>query len=321
MAAEREHAESSGTENATVAKAAGLRSAGPEAQLRAAIGFQQGVSNRAVARAAAAQLLAREPAPLAEHSSAVNTAVTGQAFVQGAGDIGDIDANDVRQGLLGDCNLLAPAAAIARANPEAIRRLITPNTDGSYNVTLYYKDHFWSDLTAHTLRVTSQFYMGADGSPIYARYGDTGASGPELWVMLIEKAFARYRGSYTAAGGALWDREGLELLTGNPASELGVGDGTPAELLTMISDALREGKAITVNTSTSRWQNWTRTAAEQAEITRYNIKLDHAYSIEAVDTAAQTLNLRNPWGFSHITNLPVSMFRRYFNTWSRVSVR
>jgi len=80
------------------------------------------------------------------HSPATN--FTGQAFVKGAGDVGDIDANDVKQGQLGDCNLLAPAAAIARANPEAIRKLISPNGDGSYNVTLYYKDHFWSDPTA-----------------------------------------------------------------------------------------------------------------------------------------------------------------------------
>lgn len=237
------------------------------------------------------------------------------------GDIGDIDANDVKQGLLGDCNLLAPAAAVACANPEAIRRLISKNAGGSYDVNLYYENFPWSDATAHTFRVTSQFYTDKGGSPVYAKHGDTGPAGPELWVMLIEKAFARFRGSYSAADGALWDREALEMLTGNSASEDDVDDGTEAELLTKMNDALKAKQAITVNTSTSRWKNWRRSSEEEAEITKHNIKLGHAYSIEAVDAGAKTVNLRNPWGFAHLTNLPVSVLRKYFHTWSRVSTR
>ena len=139
--------------------------------------------------------------------------------------------------------------------------------------------------------------------------------------MLIEKAFARMRGSYTDAGGALWDREGLELLTGNSASEDDVDDGTEAELLTKLSDALKAKKAITVNSSTSRWQDWWRSSDEEAEVSKHNIKLDHAYSVEAVDTGAKTVSLRNPWGYAHLTALPVSVFRKYFNTWSRVSTK
>jgi hypothetical protein len=236
--------------------------------------------------------------------------------------VGDIDANDVDQGLLGDCNLLAPLAAVARANPAKIRSLISAQSDGTYNVTLYYKDHFWSDRTAHTINVTNRFYTDTSGTPIYAGYGDTGASGPELWVMLIEKAFARSRGSYSSADSALWDREGLELITGNTATEASVRSGTETELLTAISNALAAGDAVTVNTSTSLAQNWLTFAAEQAQIDALNIKINHAYSIESVDTTAKTLNLRNPWGHSHLTNLPVAAFRRYpFRTWSRVSPR
>ena len=64
MAAEREHAESSSTESPTVAKVAesgcgathtGLRSAGAEAQLRAAVGLQRGVCTGPVPHAAAAR--------------------------------------------------------------------------------------------------------------------------------------------------------------------------------------------------------------------------------------------------------------------------
>ena len=279
------------------------------------LALQRTAGNRAIT--AGLRLLQREPPPLSQHSTAPNTAVHGQAFVRGAGDISDIDANDVNQGLLGDCNLLAPMAAVARANPEAIRRLITARPDGTYDVTLYYKDHFWSDRTAHTVNVTSQFYTDAGGSPLYARYGDAS----ELWVMLIEKAYARHMGSYSDAVGAMWDREGLELLTGNGAHEDGVGSGSEDDVLTAISQKLTEGKAVTVNTSTSRWRRWRTTDAQQREMDSLGIVRDHAYSIEAVDTHAKTLNLRNPWGFRHLTNLPVAAFRSYFNTWSWVDVR
>ena len=271
------------------------------------------MSNRALAA------VAREPAPLAEHADSPDTPVTGEAFAQGTGDLGDIDPNDVKQGFLGDCNLLAPAAAIARANPEAIRRLISKNADGSYSVTLYSADTFMSGATPHTFRVTSQFYTDKSGAPVYAKQGDTGAAGPELWVMLIEKAFARARGSYGNAAGALWDREGLELLTGNTASEFDVDDGTEAELLTRLSDALKSKQAVTANTSTSRWKDWRRSSAEEAEVSRHNIKLSHAYSIESVDPGAKTVNLRNSWGHAHLTNLPVAVFRKYFHSWSRVA--
>jgi hypothetical protein len=314
---EREPPAAGEPEEAVAARAMALATPAPLSRLKPAdaLAIQRTAGNRALTTGL--RLLQREPPPLSAHASAPNTAIHGQPFVRGSGDLSDIDPNDVNQGLLGDCNLLAPMAAVARANPEAIRRLISARPDGSYDVTLYYKDHFWSDLTAHTVNVTSQFYTDATGNPLYAHYGDTG----ELWVMLIEKAFARHMGSYGDAVGALWDREGLELLTGHGAHEDGVGSGSEDDVLAAISQKLSEGKAVTVNTSTSRWQRWTTSEAEQHEIDALHIVRDHAYSIEAVDTRAKTLNLRNPWGFNHLQNLPVAAFRRYFNTWSWVDVR
>ena len=48
----------------------------------------------------------------------------GVAFVQGEGDAHEVDPHDVNQGALGDCYLIAGMAAVARADPEAIKNAI-----------------------------------------------------------------------------------------------------------------------------------------------------------------------------------------------------
>jgi hypothetical protein len=290
------------------------------ARAQAALRVQQTAGNRALGAALARTVLAREPAPATKHKDAVLKDITGQAFVKGAGEAIDISPDDVKQGSLGDCNVLAPAAAVARANPEAIRKLVTAKDDGTYDVSLYYKDHFYSDQTAHAYNLTSKFYVKDDGTPLYAKTGSAGATN-ELWVMLIEKAFAKWKGGYESASGALWDREGLEMLTGNAAVEAKVSAGTEDDLLTAIDDALKAGDALTVNTSTSKWTDWWRNKDEQAEIDRNKIVMGHAYSIEGVDKSAKTVNLRNPWGYNHLRTLPVATFRKYFNSWSHVKAK
>jgi Calpain family cysteine protease len=306
-------------EPATASGVSLVTSAGPSEVLR----LQRVAGNRAVESAltlAAGRVLSREPAPQTEDKAKVTlTSIAGQPFVAGPGETADVAPTDVHQGSLGDCNLLAPLAAIARAKPAAIRRLIKSNGDGSYDVTLYDKDHVWSDRTAHIIRVTSQFYTDSSGNPYYARHGSSGGT-KELWVMLIEKAFAKWKGGYGDASGSMFDREGLELLTGNDVTESSVSHGSEDDLVKAINDALAAGDALTVNTATSRWGDFWENDGDVSRMDRYKIKKEHAYSIEAVDTKAKTVNLRNPWGFQHITGLPVSVFREYpFNTWSRVS--
>jgi hypothetical protein len=277
--------------------------------------LQRTAGNRAVARALAGsgtRILLREPPPRAADAPKVTlTPIAGSPFPA------DPSPDDVHQGQEGDCNLLAPLAAVARAKPAAIRRLITSNSDGTYNVTLFYKNHSWNDRTPHTIQVTSQFYTDADGNPIYAKQGAGGA----LWVMLIEKAFAKWKGGFDAAYGAMTDGEGLELITGSDATVSSVSDGSEDDLLKAIRDALATGAAVTVNTSPRRYQGWLENDEDRTRMDTYKIVKNHAYSIKAVDITAKTLDLHNPWGFQHITGLPVSVFRKYpFLKWARVAI-
>jgi hypothetical protein len=139
--------------------------------------------------------------------------------------------------------------------------------------------------------------------------------------MLIEKAFAKYKGGYSSAEGAMDEWTALELLTGNPATNARVTNGTEDELLTAMESALSAGEALVAGTSQSYYNEWTRTKAEQAEIDKLKIVMGHAYSVEGVDKAAKTVNLRNPWGSQHLRALPVAAFRKYFYKWSHVKVK
>lgn len=303
---------------ALVSALAAPQSVRSQAVQRSVLPLRSTLGNRALARVLTAspeRVLSREPPPRDKDKGSTFKQIKGKAFVDG------VSPTDVKQGALGDCNLLAPAAAVAFAGPSKIRSLITDNGDDTYNVTLYYRDHFWSDLTAHVFTVTSSFYVDADGNPLYAKAGDTGPDGPELWVMLIEKAFAKYKGSYEDAGGAMWDKEGLELLTGNEARETNPRDWQPDIALAFIKGAVDAGDAVTACTSTSRWDNWWRSDDEKKEIEDNKIVLDHAYAIVGVDKDAMTLKLRNPWGHKHLDALPFSVFRKYFYSWSHVSVK
>lgn len=104
---------------------------------------------------------------------------------------GKIEANDVQQGGLGDCWLLSAIASIAEAHPEIVRSLFITNfvePCGIYRIRLYdVRFERWTTVT-----IDDRIPMNdANTAPRF-----TQPNGPELWVLLLEKAFAKLWGSY-----------------------------------------------------------------------------------------------------------------------------
>jgi hypothetical protein len=115
-------------------------------------------------------------------------------------------ADDVRQGNLSDCYLLAPLSSLAAIDPQIIRQTIAELGDGTYGVRffraggqeVYYRidddlptSHWMSDSTGNPVFSTSR------PAPAYAHLG----AGDAMWVALIEKAFAFFRrgeGTYSS---------------------------------------------------------------------------------------------------------------------------
>ena len=105
-------------------------------------------------------------------------------------------AGDVAQGELGDCYLLGAMSSIASRN--LLGPLIKPGVDPrecinkGFLTFLLYKFGEWVEVSVDTLIPCNEESM-----PIFAH----GKDPSELWVPLLEKAYAKLHGSYEALDG------------------------------------------------------------------------------------------------------------------------
>lgn len=238
---------------------------------------------------------------------------TGRAFVQGEGDAHAIDPNDVKQGALGDCYLIAGLAAVARADPSAIERIIKDNGDGTFDVTLYLRSSRYSRPRPVTKTVDARLAVKSAGRPLYAGTGDQVGDDVELWVALIEKTVAQHKESYDLISGGNINGDGFvfagvsEMLTGEYENYLRTDNMDHDEILLYIAFALEDGNAIVASSRNIKDdEDLTREANEA------NVYWNHAYAPESVDLDAGTISLQNPWGSHHVTDLSVEDFRRYY---------
>ncbi|CAM9414877.1 unnamed protein product [Discosporangium mesarthrocarpum] len=118
-----------------------------------------------------------------------------------------VHADDVKQGAVGDCWLVAAMSTLAASIPGAIAKLFINSeysSRGKYKVRLFdIVKGTWCTMVIDDQIPTQQ------GSPIFAK-----PNGNELWVILLEKAIAKYCGSYSAISGG-FEAWGLKVLTGN----------------------------------------------------------------------------------------------------------
>ncbi|WP_168211223.1 C2 family cysteine protease [Actinosynnema sp. ALI-1.44] len=234
----------------------------------------------------------------------------GHAFVQGHGDRDAVDPNDVRQGQLGDCYLCAAMIAVARAHPERIRSLIARQSNGTYNVTLHLKAGVWSrEGGAQVVNVVPTFPTTGD-APAYVQQGDQAADGPELWAMLIEKAYAQVKGGYVSIADGN-SGEAAAMLTGGRSTEYRVASTTPDRIAAIIDEALTNRWPVTCNSAGSA-KNESAEKSEDRE--DYHIVAHHSYAPRSVDVSAGTVELQNPWGRGDITLLISGPFKRYFSS-------
>jgi hypothetical protein len=231
-------------------------------------------------------------------ASAKYTEVNGDRFILGANDVVDISTSDVKQGNIGDCYYMAPLAAIARKNPDLIRNMIQQNPDGSYSVTFYQKRKFWEllkpEFTPVIVNVNNEFPIMSDGTPAFAKYGDSGGGKEELWSMIAEKAYAQYRGSYNEINSGGKPGDTMELITGK-ASKRQMALFTSIDQL---ADLDSQGYVITAGT-------WSLFSTK-------GVKNNHAYYVKGFDKQNHKIILGNPWGYEDVT-LTEKEFRRNFS--------
>lgn len=118
-----------------------------------------------------------------------------------------IEPNDIRSGILGDEWFLSALAVLAE-RPALIERLFITkevSSTGVYRVKLC-KNGEWVTVT-----VDDFFPCYPEGEPLFAK-----SHGNELWVLLLEKAYAKLHGNYFLLRGGFVN-EALLDLTGCPS--------------------------------------------------------------------------------------------------------
>lgn len=220
-------------------------------------------------------------------------------------------ANDVRQGRDGDCWLLAALCTLSN-KPSLIEKLCVARDEqvGVYGF-VFHRDGEWiSEIIDDKLFLTKpdfdesflermlwedrerinseeqyrKAYQSGSGALYFAQCEHEN----ETWLPLLEKAYAKAHGDYTAIEGG-FTGEGIEDLTGGVTSELYATDILDKEYFWK-EELMKVNDEFLFGCSTGMWGiGWGE---------RKGIYELHAYSImKAVDIDGQRLVLlKNPWG-------------------------
>lgn len=216
----------------------------------------------------------------------------------------DICVNDIRQGDLGDCYLLSAIAALAEY-PERVKHLFVSdqaNQTGIYSVELCIGG-IWQQIW-----LDDYFPF----SPSRQDFAFCKTKQKEIWVMLLEKAYAKVYGGYDNINGGTID-EALHEITGAPTKfHMIKGKRLSEENWQNITDAERRGFVMGCCTG-----NFTGTGNDSNDGST-GLSGSHAYTLlgayELVTEGSRKrllrageksspyneriLKLRNPWGHS-----------------------
>lgn len=272
----------------------------------------------------------------------------GPLAAKGEGDSNAFSENDVTQGNLEDCWFLASVAAIAKTNPDLLERNIKDLGEGKYEVTLYQRDPKTPNgpLNPQVITVNNAFQIGKhSGTAIAAKPGDN----EEIWVMLIEKAYAKMNGGYQVLKNRGYSEVALEALTGKPHSEITISGkkGTEKQAQKRFDRQMRSfdrknpgatdrdrekfGPKMEGLFGLSEWEIIPKLAQllnDGCAVTLgtdeirnqyviedgFKIMGPHVYALVSVNEDAQTACLYDPNGKFPLENLPVKYLRKYFTS-------
>ena len=105
-----------------------------------------------------------------------------------------IDPNDINQGSLGDCYFLAVLSSLAEF-PERVEALFTTK---EINAAGIYLVKFYVNGNETPVIVDDHLPCNASGAPAFASSRDD-----EMWVSILEKAWAKLHGTYARTEGGL----------------------------------------------------------------------------------------------------------------------
>jgi hypothetical protein len=202
----------------------------------------------------------------------------------------DICYDDVKQGQIGNCYLMSILAALSQRTDliKAVFKTQTVNPDG------YYELFYYENGEKKILFIDDNFVLMK--SNFMKEFQFAQPNGEELWVMLIEKAYAKYEGGYSNILGGLMYPE-LQWLTGALTRELKTTD---SQCWNEIYNACKAHHILVTGSLTGSGNHSNKTAK--------GISNGHAYSIldakeyrKAGSESLRLMKIRNPWGHTEWT--------------------
>ncbi|KPK80688.1 MAG: hypothetical protein AMJ81_11565, partial [Phycisphaerae bacterium SM23_33] len=181
---------------------------------------------------------------------------------------------DIRQGAVGDCYLLASLASLAQFDPGIIQQMVAPLGDGTFAV------RFYRNGESVYVRVDGDLPVRSTGLLAYASLSRDG----EMWVPLVEKAYTYFRygqNSYSSIGGGWMSVVYAEVT--NQASGVKWVSGTESELYEYLRSHMDAGHALTMGSCSTA----------PAPIIG-----SHAYMVNSVQAtdSGYFVTVYNPWG-------------------------
>jgi hypothetical protein len=182
----------------------------------------------------------------------------------------------ISQGALGDCYFLSAISTIVD-RPNILKKLI-PYSDPSksvYAVRFYINGGF-------KIVIIDDYFPFKFKNPLYAKNID----GQSVWVMLLEKAYAKIHGSYPNIQGGITSQAMSDLTGGVPSSfDLESRSDANWEKLKKLSSL---GHLLGAGSG----------AGKDTDISATGIAAGHAYSILTIVEVDRNklIKMRNPWG-------------------------
>ena len=196
-----------------------------------------------------------------------------------------INNEDIIQGELGDCYFLSAVAAICKY-PQLVEKLfLIKAKSNEHCYGCYYRiNGIW------------KLVLIDDYIPCYGSWGKnfafTRTNGNELWVVLLEKAWAKLNGCYARViGGEA--HEIFDLITNTYSEKIKVKRGLEQEIWKKLNEGEKNGYIMTAGTSGDVYN---------LDIEEKGLVPGHAYTIVKVQEfstqygSVKLVNLRNPWG-------------------------
>ncbi|KAM3128089.1 hypothetical protein pb186bvf_019790 [Paramecium bursaria] len=188
--------------------------------------------------------------------------------------------DDIKQGQIGNCYLLAAIAAVGNRRPDLLLQNFvtqTVNEYGLYGIRLSLNG-VWKVI------YIDDYFPICYNQPVFAKPVNNA-----IWVMVIEKAWAKLYKSYQASSGGRIE-EALKCLTGAPTEQLLTSDENFKQKL---KNLIQQRAIIGASSQVSKQEKDTQ-----------GLVPNHAYSVLKFRTInhptqnnVELIKLRNPWGF------------------------